>query len=305
MDTPLITVTLTTYNRCKLLSRAVNSVLNGTYENFELIIIDDASSDGTLEVASSFNDPRIQYVRMPENGGVLRARNRAFDLAGGDYITMLDDDDELLPDALSCIAREFANSENDGVDILWFDCENAESGTTSGHMPNPGGPVRIEDCLCGRAKGDFKLVFTKQALQGNRFDEKLWAHESLLWMRILRTRKARHVSRVVCRTYREHGGERLCDPEVKFRHLEQTALAQSQYLHEFGDILTRTCPRAYGQRLAYLGLHQMAVGNFTAGRSAVLRSLRYRPSGKYAMLYIISFFIRARHVKELIRRMAS
>src|SRR5882762_2279478 len=117
-DKPLISVILTTYNRCHLLPRAIYSVLGGTYDNFELIIVDDASSDRTPEVVSQLTDRRIQYRRMQENGGVLRARNRGFDIARGDYVTILDDDDELLPDALGTVAEEFDRTAHGEIDIL-------------------------------------------------------------------------------------------------------------------------------------------------------------------------------------------
>jgi len=305
VSTPLVSVILTTYNRSNLLPRAIDSVLAGTYANIELIIVDDASQDRTPEAVSRFKDLRVQYVRMPENGGVLRARNRGFDMAAGDYVTILDDDDELLPDALGAVAAEFEKTEREGIDILWFDCQDAESGQKSGSMLIDARNIRFEDYVCGRIQGDFWMAFRKAALDGNRFNEELKAHESLLWLKIHRTHSARYVPRVVCKKYREHGGERLCDLSVRLRQLKHTALAMSQFIEEYGDTLAQVCPSAYGKRLAYLGLHQMAVNDFISGRSYILRSLKYRYSIKYVLLYIASFFIRAKHVVAIIARMES
>lgn len=300
MSSPLVSVVLTTCNRSNLLPRAIQSVLDSTYEKFQLVIVDDASSDRTPEVVSQFKDARIQYVRFSENGGVLRARNSGFDLAQGDYVTILDDDDVLTPDALAAVVEEFEQSAGERVDVLWFDCRDAESGEKSGSMPITGGRIEFEDYLCGRIHGDFWLAFSKAALLGNRFNEKLRAHESLLWLRIHRKHKARHVPRVLCMKYREHGGERLCDLKIRSGQLEHTTLALSQYIEEFGDALERTCPVVYGRRLTYLGLHQMAVNDFSSGRSSILRSIKYRRSMKYVSLYMLSFFLTARHVKSLL-----
>jgi glycosyltransferase involved in cell wall biosynthesis len=296
---------LTTYNRCRLLPRAINSVLNGTYQNFELLVMDDASSDATPEAVARFSDPRIRYLRMPENGGVLRLRNRGFDAARGDYIVILDDDDELLPEALGAVAEEFEKVAHENVGVLWFDCRDAETGEKSGAMPFPAGPVDYGEYVCGRIQGDFWIVFSRAALHGNRFNEKLKAHESLLWLRIHRRHKARYVPRMLCLKYREHGGPRLCDLDVRLRQLGHTTLALAQFIEEFGEDVKRACPSVYGRRLAYLGLHQMATGDFAAGRASVLNSLRYRRSVKYALLYLISFFIAPRHVVSLITRMDS
>lgn len=302
MDNPLITVILTTYNRCTLLARAVDSVVTGTYQNFELLILDDASPDGTADYAKTLVDPRISYVRLAQNGGVLRSRNHGFDLATGDIVTILDDDDELETDALELIASEFQRPDRRDFDILWFNCRDAESGQISGSMPMPEGPLPFETYLCGRISGDFWMAFRRATIAQYRFDERLKAHESLLWLRMHRSHRAWYSPQVVCRKFREHGGERLCDIDVRMRQLQHTTLAMNQYIQEFGDEVARLCPAHFGSRLAYLGLHQMAIEDFAAGRKSVLRSLRYRFSLKYLLLFPASFFITSVFVRAAIRR---
>lgn len=302
MNKPLITVLLTTYNRCRLLGRAVDSVLGGTYDNFELIILDDASTDGTHEYAQTLKDPRVQYVRMPQNGGVLRARNRGFDMARGEIVTILDDDDELEPDALATIADEFERPDRRDVDILWFNCLDVEARQVSGSVPISEGELPFELYLCGRITGDFWMAFRAATIAKYRFDERLKAHESLLWLQMHREHKAWYSSKVVCRKYREHGEPRLCDVDVRMGQLEHTTLAMAQYVKEFGKDLARISPALLGAKLAYLGLHQMAISDFSAGRRSVLQSLRYRFSLKYLLLFPASFFISADFVKSAIRR---
>jgi GalNAc5-diNAcBac-PP-undecaprenol beta-1,3-glucosyltransferase len=302
MNKPLITVLLTTYNRCDLLARSVESVLSGTYENVELIILDDASPDRTQEYVQQIKDPRVQYVRMPQNGGVLRARNRGFDMARGEIVTILDDDDELEPDALETIANEFEQPDRKDVDILWFNCLDVETKQVSGSMPMADGVLPFELYLGGRIKGDFWMAFRAATIAKYRFDERLKAHESLLWLRMHREHKAWYSSKVVCRKYRQHGQPRLCDIDVRMGQLEHTTLAMAQYVKEFGLDLARISPALLGAKLAYLGLHQMAIADFAAGRRSVLRSLRYRFSLKYLLLFPASFFISADFVRSAIRR---
>jgi glycosyltransferase involved in cell wall biosynthesis len=305
MDNPLVTVLLTTYNRRPLLERAVNSVVGGSYQNFELIILDDCSPDDTQAYGQSLTDPRIRYVRMPENGGVLRSRNRGFDMARGDIVTILDDDDELEPNALELIVNEFKQPGRDDVGVFWFNCVDAESRQPSGETPLPEGPLSYEDYLCGKIQGDFWMAFRGSVIAKYRFDERLKAHESLLWLRIHRNHKAWYSRAVVCRKYREHGGERLCHIDVRMRQLEHTTLAMSEYVKEFGDEVARISPKLFGAKLAYLGLHQMAIADFAAGRRSILKSLRYRFSLKYALLFPASFFITSGVVRAAIRRIES
>jgi glycosyltransferase involved in cell wall biosynthesis len=97
---PKISVCIPTYNRSHLLPYAVNSVLNQTHPDFELLICDDASTDSTPDVVAQWNDSRIRYIRHPQN--IKRSRNMrsGFEAAQGKYFIKFDDDDALTPDFL-------------------------------------------------------------------------------------------------------------------------------------------------------------------------------------------------------------
>lgn len=97
---PKVSVCVPTYNRAEILPYAVNSVLNQTYRDFELLICDDASPDHTAKVVAQWNDSRIRYIRHPQN--IKRSRNMrsGFDAARGDYFIKFDDDDALTPEYL-------------------------------------------------------------------------------------------------------------------------------------------------------------------------------------------------------------
>ncbi len=88
-----VSICIPTYNRCDYLQYSVNSVLAQTYTDFELIICDDGSTDDTPDVVNSWNDPRIRYLRHPENIGRSRNMRSGFDAAVGDYFIKFDDDD--------------------------------------------------------------------------------------------------------------------------------------------------------------------------------------------------------------------
>lgn len=94
---PLVSVVIPTYNRSEKLKRAIRSVLNQTYDNFELIIVDDASEYDTEKLVTSFNDGRINHIQHNENRGGAAARNTGIKESGGKYISFLDDDDAFLP----------------------------------------------------------------------------------------------------------------------------------------------------------------------------------------------------------------
>ena len=91
---------IATYNRARLLPRAMGSVLAQTFTDWELIIVDDGSDDDTADVIARFKDVRIHTFKHANTQGAGPARNTALAAARGEYIAPLDDDDELLPDAL-------------------------------------------------------------------------------------------------------------------------------------------------------------------------------------------------------------
>src|SRR5688572_26575631 len=92
-DRPLVSVLMTAYNREKYIAESIESVLRSTYIHFELIIVDDASKDRTVEIARSYKDPRIQVYVNEKNLGDYPNRNRAASYASGKYIKYLDADD--------------------------------------------------------------------------------------------------------------------------------------------------------------------------------------------------------------------
>jgi glycosyltransferase involved in cell wall biosynthesis len=113
---PKVSICVPTYNRAAILPYAVESVLNQTYGDFELIICDDASSDATPEVVQGFADARIRYIRHPQN--IKRSRNMraGFEAAQGDYFVKFDDDDAITPTFLErTVAVLEAHNEVDFV----------------------------------------------------------------------------------------------------------------------------------------------------------------------------------------------
>lgn len=114
-DKPLVSIVLPTYKRAHVLPHAINSVLNQTYTNLELVIVDDNSPDDTLEVVKSFNDPRIHYVKNDPNLKLPRALNRGFSLARGDYLTWTSDDNLYAPAAIERMVDALVSENGDFV----------------------------------------------------------------------------------------------------------------------------------------------------------------------------------------------
>ncbi|MEC4815823.1 MAG: glycosyltransferase family 2 protein, partial [Scytonema sp. PMC 1069.18] len=98
---PKVSVCIPTFNRINLLPVAIDSVLQQTYQDFELIVCDDGSVDGTPEFMSQYTDSRIKYIRHPQNIGKSNNMRSGFDAATGEYFIKFDDDDRLTPEFLA------------------------------------------------------------------------------------------------------------------------------------------------------------------------------------------------------------
>lgn len=114
-DNPLVSIVLPTYKRAHLLAQAIRSVLDQTYTNLELIVVDDNSPDDTAAVVQSFDDPRIRYVKNDPNLKLPRALNRGFSMARGEYLTWTSDDNLLGPTAIEKMVGVLAANDCDFV----------------------------------------------------------------------------------------------------------------------------------------------------------------------------------------------
>jgi succinoglycan biosynthesis protein ExoO len=125
-----VSVIIPAYNTEKYIAQAIESVLQQTLDEFEIIIVDDASTDNTLAIAKSYSDPRIKVLANPENMGAAVSRNRAIKAASGTWIALLDSDDWYVSNRLEKLLA-VANSQeadmvaddvyyiNDGEELFW------------------------------------------------------------------------------------------------------------------------------------------------------------------------------------------
>ena len=126
---PLFTVVLNTFNRAHLLPTCIASILAQTETDWELVIINDGSSDDTEAVVGTYKDPRIRYYYQ-ENQGLAAARNAAARQSRGQYLCFIDDDDEFTEDHLAVFRKEI-ESQSYPVAIFYAQGYIVRDGVTS------------------------------------------------------------------------------------------------------------------------------------------------------------------------------
>ncbi len=118
-STPLVSVIIPTYNHANFLTKALGSLLEQTYSNWEAIVIDNQSKDGTDKVIKRFKDSRIQYFKISNEGIIAKSRNFGINVAKGEWIAFLDSDDWWRKDKLETCFK----SIDEKVDFIYHDLE--------------------------------------------------------------------------------------------------------------------------------------------------------------------------------------
>lgn len=126
MGQPLVTVVIPVYNRQTTILRAINSVLQQTYANIEIIVVDDCSVDSTVNVINTCGDSRVHVIRLPQNYGANYARNRGIEKAKGEFIAFQDSDDEWLEDKLDKQIRYMMVEKLEAVFCPYILCDGCQ-----------------------------------------------------------------------------------------------------------------------------------------------------------------------------------
>ena len=134
---PFVSVVIPAYNRAHLLSRAINSVLAQTFSDYEIIVIDDGSTDHTRGTVDRFRGSRIRLLRLERNWGASRARNLGIQAAHGDWVAFLDSDDEWLPRKLELQVARLQETNDSHATVVYCLCDQHD-GSTKRTVPSTG-----------------------------------------------------------------------------------------------------------------------------------------------------------------------
>ena len=173
----MISVVIPLYNKETSIAQSLKSVLSQEYDDFEVVIVDDGSTDGSVGVVEAMNDRRIRLIKQ-ENGGPSKARNTGVKNAKGEWIYFIDADDELLPGALEFFAQNIEKHKN--VDIFLGEAiicnrkgERKARTYTEGCIDNP-----FKEYVFGRLfHCTGSAIYRKSALIKYPFDERVRRYE--------------------------------------------------------------------------------------------------------------------------------
>jgi glycosyltransferase involved in cell wall biosynthesis len=207
-DAPLVSVIIPTYNRAHLLPRALESVLGQTLEDFEVLIVDDGSTDDTADLVERYaaEDGRVCYLRQPANRGVSAARNRGLREARGEFVAFLDSDDEWFPSKLKKQVDRF-RQVGKGVGLIYCGVETIDPEGDWVFRPEDRGDVYERLLLQNVIHTGSGVMIRRDVVRvAGFFDEGIPAIEDYdYWVRIARHFEFDYVEDPLLRYFYGHG----------------------------------------------------------------------------------------------------
>lgn len=230
-DMPLVSIVLPTYKRAHVLPNAIRSVLNQTYANLELIIVDDDSPDSTPEVVKSFNDERIRYVRNEPNLKLPGALNKGFSLARGAYLTWTSDDNLFASNAIKKMVAALQAGDCDFVYADYFlfaDIDAAGNALEKRHERLPG-QLQLENTNHIGAC----FLYTREAYEAvGEYDPELFLVEDYdYFMRIAKRFKVCHIPEPLY-YFRRHDDALFCSRFCEVKAADVLVRYKNGYLDE-------------------------------------------------------------------------
>lgn len=292
MSPPRVSSVIPFYNRPKLLKRAVDSVIAQSYQNIELIVVDDASTNATVETALSGRreemDNRFERVvlhRHERNLGVSVARNTGVELSNGEYVAFLDDDDVWEPRKIN---KQIRVMSEDGVGLVYCGVRRVgpDGAIRSVYKPSQDGNV-IRNLLMGNITGTTSTVLLEKttALDVGGFDPAF-----LRWndwdfaIRVAKRRPFGVVSEPLVRQYSSDGTQLSSDHE-KLEISAERLLDKHQELAKEHD-----CIPVFRAHVNWgLGYSAMMNGLYPQSRKHFLKAIRYYPiQPKFYLYFLVS-----------------
>lgn len=226
---PLITIIIPTFNRAATISRTIDSILNQTYQNFEIVVVDDGSVDETSEILAKYDDNRIRIILHDLNKGVTAAKNTGLNNIEGDWFTILDSDDEIVSQALEVMINVALQLDNE-VTAVTCNCIDSSTGKFSGSGLDFDQYVDFRTIVTN-CHGEFWGITKTELLQNDRFNERLSGFESVLWYKIYERSKRYYVHQAL-RIYHTTGTDRISvNVSPKKKSNDYQALSEeTQYL---------------------------------------------------------------------------
>lgn len=280
---PKVSVVIPTYNRAHLISRAIKSVLDQTYKDLEIIVVDDGSTDNTEKIIKSFQDGRIRYIQHNKNKGASAARNTGIKASKGEYIAFQDSDDEWFPDKLEQQIKAFDNA-SPKVGVIYSGFYRIEDDKKT-YIPGDNIVQKEGDIHNELLKGNFvgtpAVLIKKECFENIKyFDENIPAFEDWeLWIELSKHYLFKYINKPLLRSYSTPNSVNL----------------NSKNLLKAREIIIATHLNDFNKNKNLLSGHYLNIaiefcsdGDFRSGKNYLIDSVKANPLNIKASLRLLA-----------------
>ena len=243
---PKVSIIMSTYNDNQYIRQAIESILNQTYKDFEFIIIDDASTDDTIEIIKSYKDERINLIINSVNQGLTKNLNKALRVASGEYIARMDGDDVSFPDRLEKQVN-YLDKHRD-VYLIGTAIRNIGASDLYWKLPDDSEDLRVR-MLLHPVFAHPSFMFRKEIVdEGLCYDESFrTAQDYDFASRVARNHKIGRLQQVLL-NYRVH--EKQISNTSSKNQVDNAGRVRNRLLHELGIELSDSQQRIYNDWVA-------------------------------------------------------
>ncbi len=305
-NAPSVTVIIPCWNAEKWISRAIQSVLDQDYPNLETIVIDDGSTDNSLEIVKSFGD-KVRWQTGPNRGACV-ARNSGLAIANSNYVIFLDADDELGPAYFRCV--EFTSAPADIE--LFVGCRlNAKLGQSMGPLVRPQGSDwngLVEEIIAGNCMQTSQMIFRREFIEkiGGWNPEIAVGQDIELSLRALLGRpKIRSLPPSSYSVYDHHDSAFRITKMPSDRKVISLANIYNSLTKLVARCNDRRVCRGFGERLYALARLLMSIHDYDGAKTCLLNARRLGVKGHVGsarhivLSYMFGFFLKHRVVETL------
>jgi len=291
MMTPKISAIIPTYNRAKLLPRVIKSVLDQTFQDFELIVVDDGSTDNTKEVVEKFQkeDPRIKYIWQENSGGPAKPINTGIKNSSGKYIAILESDDEWLPEKLEKQVEILEKFQNVGL-VSCYAMKIFPNGKKIIYKTPFSGILRKEDWkkywqLWGILSLSTVLIRKESIEKVGLLDEKLKITADVdFYLRFIKQFDFYFLPIILINYYQNEESQSRKDFWI-------TQIPEYEYILEKYKEDFKECKKAKSRFLRTLGTFYLLKGELNKGRKYLLEAIYNHPTEvRLYPQFLLSFF---------------
>lgn len=285
-----ISVIIPTHNRCDLLKNAIDSVLNQTYKDFELIIIDDASTDDTEKYINSINSDKISYIKNRISVGGSQARNIGMENANGEYIAFLDDDDEWIYNKLEKQIALFEKDKELGLIYTGVKLKYEDHNITYNTIPSLRGYV-FNKILIKNYIGVTPSVMIKKEVinKAGNFDKSLPARQDYdFWIRICKYYKIDYVKEPLVISYVRSSINRISSDVISYE--KAIEIINKKYEKDISKLSSEIQKIRKSENYFFLGSQAVKANNSKIARKYFIKTFKSRSNFKNLMVMIVSFF---------------